>query len=208
MMNRQLTFLIATSFTLLASAAHAQAAVSADSGVYQLAPQSRLDVYTGKSGLFSFVGHKHQIRARQFSGTIVYFPGDPSRSRLAITVATRGLEVLTPPDTEEIRKVTESMRGEVMHVDSFPEITFISKQVTPIRGGFRVNGALTMHGQTRFVPVDFMVESRVDTLRARATFEVKQTDFGIRPFRGGPGGAVHVADEVKFDIDAVAVRKP
>jgi hypothetical protein len=37
---------------------------------------------------------------------------------------------------------------------------------------------------------------------------VKQTDFGIRPFRGGPGGAVHVADEVKFDIDAVAVRKP
>jgi hypothetical protein len=28
------------------------------------------------------------------------------------------------------------MRGEVMHVDSFPEITFISKQVTPIREAF------------------------------------------------------------------------
>jgi polyisoprenoid-binding protein YceI len=204
MTNRRLVALIAASVTLLAAAAQAQ--TSADSGVYQIAPQSHLDVYTGKSGLFSFAGHKHQIRARQFRGIVVYFPGDPSRSHLAITVATRSLEVLTPPDTEEIRKVTASMRDEVMHVDSFPEITFVSRQVTPIRSGFRVVGALTMHGQTRTVPVDFTVDSRADTLRARATFEVKQTDFGIRPFRGGPGGAIHVADEVKFDIDAVAVR--
>jgi polyisoprenoid-binding protein YceI len=204
MTNRRLATLIAASVTLLAAAAQAQ--TPADSGVYQISPQSHLDVYTGKSGLFSFAGHKHQIRARQFSGVVVYFPGDPSRSHLAITVATRSLEVLTPPDTEEIRKVTASMRDEVMHVDSFPEITFISRQVTPIRGGFRVLGALTMHGQTRTVPVAFTVESRADTLRARATFEVKQTDYGIRPFRGGPGGAIHVADEVKFDIDAVAMR--
>ena len=204
MTNRRLATLIAASVTLLAAAGQAQ--TPADSGVYQIAPQSHLDVYTGKSGLFSFAGHKHQIRARQFSGVVVYFPGDPSRSHLAITVATRSLEVLTPPDTEEIRKVTASMRDEVMHVDSFPEITFVSKQVTPIRGGFRVLGALTMHGQTRYVPVDFTVESRADTLRARATFEVKQTDYGIQPFRGGPGGAIHVADKVTFDIDAVAVR--
>jgi len=206
MTNRRLATLIVASVTLLAAATSAQ--TPADSGVYHIAPQSHLDVYTGKSGLFSFAGHKHQIRARQFSGVVVYFPEDPSRSHLAITVATRSLEVLTPPDTEEIRKVTASMRDEVMHVDSFPEITFVSRQVTPIRGGFRVVGALTMHGQTRVVPVDFAVDSRADTLRARATFEVKQTDYGIRPFRGGPGGAIHVADEVKFDIDAVAVRKP
>jgi polyisoprenoid-binding protein YceI len=179
-----------------------------DSAVYQLAPPSHLDVNTGKSGLLGFAGHKHQIRAGQFSGVIVYFPGNPSRSHLAITVATRGLEVLTPPDTEEIRKVTEAMRTEVMHVDQYPEITFVSKQVTPIPGGFRVLGALTMHGQTRDVPVDFGVEARGDTLRARAGFEVKQTDYGIRPFRGGPGGTVRVADTVKFEIDAVAIRQP
>ncbi|MEP7325933.1 MAG: YceI family protein, partial [Gemmatimonadota bacterium] len=79
---------------------------------------------------------------------------------------------------------------------------------TPIQGGFRVLGALTMHGQTQYVPVDFAVESRTDTLHARATFEVKQTDFGIRPYRGGPGGSVRVADQVTFDIDAIAARKP
>ena len=33
-----------------------------------------------------------------------------------------------------------------------------------------------------------------DTLRAKGGFSVKQTDFGIQPFRGGPGGTVKVAD--------------
>jgi len=37
---------------------------------------------------------------------------------------------------------------------------------------------------------------------------VKQTDFGIKPFSGGPGGTVKVGNRVKFDFDAVAVREP
>jgi hypothetical protein len=36
---------------------------------------------------------------------------------------------------------------------------------------------------------------------------VNQTDFGIQPYRGGPGGSVRVADKVTFDFDAVAVRR-
>jgi hypothetical protein len=35
---------------------------------------------------------------------------------------------------------------------------------------------------------------------------VKQTDFGIKPYSGGPGGAVKVADRVTFNFDVVAVR--
>lgn len=206
MKPRRLFILLAASVALQPISAHAQAA--ADSAIYHLTEPSHLDVNTGKSGLLGFAGHRHLIRARQFSGVVVYYPGNPARSHLAISVATRSLEVLTPPDTEEIRKVTESMRGAVLHVDQYPEITFISKQVTPIPGGFRVLGAFTMHGQTHDVPMDFAVESRGDTLRARATFELKQTDFGIRPYRGGPGGSVRVADKVGFEIDAVAVRKP
>ena len=205
-MMTRLSILIVAACATLPTLGLSQSA--SDSVAYQLTPQSHLDVNTGKAGLLGFAGHKHQIRARQFSGTVVYVPGNPANSHLAITVLTRGLEVLTPPDTEEIRKVTEAMRDEVMQVDQYPEITLVSKQVTPIPGGYRVLGALTMHGQTRNVPVDFLVEIRGDTLRARANFEVKQTDFGIRPFRGGPGGTVRVADKVTFDIDAIALRKP
>ncbi len=173
---------------------------------YRLLPESRLEVKTGRAGLFGFAGHEHVIRARAFSGEVTFVPADPARSRLLVVVPTDSLEVLTPPDTAETRQVTKAMREEVLHVDRFPEITFASRDVKPIEGGYRVMGALTMHGATRDVPVDVTVKIEGDTLRAEASFSVKQTDFGMKPYSGGPLGTVKVADKVTFRISAIAVR--
>src|SRR6185369_5074561 len=94
-----------------------------DSTVYRLDPVSRLVVETGKAGLFGFAGHTHVIQAHAVRGELVYRPGRAASS-LHLTLPTDSLEVLTPPDTEEIRKVTESMRTEVLHVDRYPEMRF------------------------------------------------------------------------------------
>ena len=177
-----------------------------DSVEYRLASSSRLEVKTGKAGLFGFAGHSHVIRARAFSGNVVYYPHAAARSHLQITIQTDSLEVLTPPDTAEIRKVTEAMRTDILHVDQYHEIRLVTKEVTPTAHGFHLIGAFTLVGQTRDVPIDVNVEVGVDTLRADATFAVKQTDFGIKPFSGGPAGTVKVADRVTFTIEAVAVR--
>src|SRR5439155_9775393 len=112
----------------------------------------------------------------------------------------------TPPDTEEIRKVTEAMRTDILKVDQYPEITLASKRITPSDGEYRIDAELTIVGQTRELSVEVRVEIGQDTLRAVAAFAVKQTDFVIKPFRGGPAGMVRVADRVAFDIEAVAVR--
>ncbi len=176
-----------------------------DSVSYVLTAASRFDVKTGKAGLFGFAGHDHIVRARAFSGRIVYHPDAPSGSHVEIVVPTDSLEVLTPPDTGEIRKVTQTMRSEVLHADQYPEITFVSKSVTPTDDGLRVLGELTLAGQSRDVTVDVTVELGADSLRASGTFSIKQTDFGIRPYRGGPGGTVRVADRVRFDIMAIGV---
>ena len=175
-----------------------------DSVVYRLLPSSRFDVRTGKAGLFGFAGHNHVVRARAFTGSVQYDPANPSASRLEITIPADSLEVLTPHDTAEIRKVTENMRTQVLHVDQYPDIRFIATAATPTPTGFRLDGQLTLVGQTRSVPVEATVEVGPDTLRARGTFAVKQTDFGIKPV----GGAVKVANQVTFDFDAVAVREP
>lgn len=177
-----------------------------DSVTYQLVPASRLDVQTGKSGLFGFAGHSHVIHARSFSGHVVYYPKAVPSSHLAITILTDSLEVQTPPDTAEIRQVTAAMRGSTLHVDQYPEIKLVSKGVTPTASGLHIIGALTLVGQTREVPIDVVVLFEPDSLRAKSRFSVKQTDFGIKPFSGGPGGTVKVADRVTFDIDAVAAR--
>ncbi|HXL10691.1 MAG TPA: YceI family protein [Gemmatimonadales bacterium] len=182
--------------------------VTRDSIVYHLSPASQLDVKTGKAGLFGFAGHEHLIRARGFAGRVVYYPGAPTASRVDLTVRSDSLQVLTPPDTAEIRKVTEAMRTETLRVEQYPTISFTSKTVAPADSGFRLVADLTLVGQTREVPVDVRVAIGSDTLRAWATFGVKQTDFGIKPFRGGPAGTVRVADRVTFEIEAVAVREP
>ena len=179
---------------------------SADSVIYRLTAGSRLQVKTGKAGVFGFAGHNHLIESHAVHGEVVYYPREPARSHLEITVDADSLQVLTPPDTEEIRKVGETMRTEVLRTADYPVIRLVSREVQPKEGGFHLVGAMTLAGQTRTVPLDVVTRITGDTLEAGSTFSVKQTDFGITPFRGGPGGAVKVADRVTIDFKAIAVR--
>lgn len=178
-----------------------------DPPTYRIAAGSRFEVTTGKAGLLSFAGHAHVIRARAVEGKIVYGPEALAQSRVEITVPTESLEVLTPPDTQEIRKVTAAMRRDVLAVERFRTITFVSRRITATDSGVRIVGALTMVGNTVEVPVDVRLQVRQDTIHARAHFVVQQTAFGIKPYRGGPGGTVRVADRITFDIAVVAVRE-
>ena len=157
--------------------------------------------------MLGFAGHEHVIRARGFSGRIEYQADAPADSRVEVVVPTDSLEVLTPPDTEEIRKVTATMRSDVLDVAHYPEIRLTTRSVEPNNGHLRVVAALTIKGVTRDVPLDVQFTISGDTLRATTAFAIKQTDFGIRPYRGGPGGTVRVADKVTFDVSAVAVRR-
>ncbi len=178
-----------------------------DSVVYVLSPASEFQVKTGKSGLLGFAGHEHIIRARAFAGRIVYYPDSIAASHLEITVLAESLEVLTPPDTEEIRKVTAAMRTQTLDVATYPVIRLLSRHVAGNEKRLEMTAALTIKDQTRDVPLMIEVAIGPDTLRAVTRFAIKQTDFGIRPFRGGPAGTVRVADRVTFAITAVAVRE-
>jgi polyisoprenoid-binding protein YceI len=175
------------------------------STVYHLAPESRLVVKTGKSGLFGFAGHTHVIRARGVTGELVYVPGRPLSS-LRFDVPTDSLEVLTPPDTAEIRKVTQAMRTEVLHVDKHPRMRFAADSLDARTGRMSLHLAVTMEGVTKVIPVTAEVGIAGDSITARGMFTAKQTDFGIKPFKGGPGGTVKVADPVTFCFDLVAVH--
>jgi polyisoprenoid-binding protein YceI len=191
---------------LAVAPAGVRSASAQDSAVYVLTSASRFDVKTGKSGVFSFAGHEHLIRAHGMSGRIVFFASAPERSHLEIVVPTDSLEVLTPPDTAEIRKVTEAMRTDVLDVANHKEIRFESTAVTKTGDGFHVTGSLTIVGKTQAVSADMKTNVGVDTLRASGGFVVKQTAFGIRPYRGGPGGIVRVADQVTFHLEAIGLR--
>jgi polyisoprenoid-binding protein YceI len=188
--------------TMLRSQAHAS-----DSVLYRVMPASRFEVKTGTAGLFGFAGHDHTVRAHAFTGWVVYYPGDQAASHVELTVPAESLAVLTPAaDPAEIRQVTEAMRTQVLHVTEHPVIEFAAHGSAPTAKGMRLQGELTLVGQTRPVQVDAAVQVTGDTLRASGGFSVKQTDFGIKPYRGGPAGTVLVADKVTFAFDVIAVR--
>ena len=69
--------------------------------------------------------------------------------------------------------------------------------------GLRVDGALTMVGETREITVDVALDASSDTLRIAGTFSVKQTDFFIKPYSTALG-TVKVADEVTFHFEVLA----
>lgn len=178
----------------------------ADSTIYQLTPASRFEVETGKTGLFSFVTHEHLIRARSPTGRVVIHGPPSGRIDVAVKVLVDSLEVLTPPDTAEIRQVTQAMRDEVLLVERYPEITFVATGVSSTDAGFKVHGRLTLVGATRDISVDLTGMVGPDTLRMAGQFSIKQTDFGIKPYRGGPLGIAKVADRLEFRLTVVATR--
>lgn len=172
---------------------------------YTLSPQSRLDVLTDRAGLLGGFGHDHRIRARGFSGTIVYDPEDLAASSVEITVQARELRVLPiGADRKDAPKVEKAMREKVLRVDRWPTITFRSRSVAPIEGGVRVTGDLTMAGQTHPVTVDMKLQAGGGRLEATGGFSIKQTDWGIKPYSAALG-TIKVADEVAFDLRIIGL---
>jgi polyisoprenoid-binding protein YceI len=192
-----------------APTAHAQDHARGGAGpaptTYTVLPAaSVLEVHTYKAGLLGGLGHLHDIRAHAFAGTVVYDPGDPSRSSVALTVLTDSLSVVPAADSADIPAITKAMREHVLDVAEFPEISFASTDVTVRGDTVHLRGDLTMVGVTRPVELDLALEATPEVLHVSGSFTVKQTDFGIHPYSAGLG-TVKVKDEVAFRLDVRAV---
>ncbi len=189
------------------------ALVAAESLVYPVdGARSSVRVHVGKSGAFSFAGHRHEVEA-PVSGTITADAAALSASSLELTFASAGLRVLPEHEPSgDAPKVEEVMRGpQVLDVTRFPEIRFRSKRVEgrAVAGGryeLSVVGELSLHGITRemTVPVSVTVEGQTLTAIGKAT--LRHDAFGMKPVSAA-GGTVKVANELGIDFRIVAVQR-
>ena len=169
---------------------------------YVVVPAERSVVIdVGKSGLFSFAGHVHEVVAPGLSGEVVADAEDLSRSRVTLLFDARALKVTgrgEPPD--DVPKVQEAMLGpKVLDTARFPEIRFASKAVSgrtlgPAAYAVDVAGDLTLHGVTRPVTLPLKIEITGDTLVATGTTTLRQKDYGIDPV--SVAGVVKVKNEL------------
>jgi hypothetical protein len=168
--------------------------------------RSTLTVYAYKSGLFSVFADDHTIKAPIASGSISEEP--PRFIELAIRSA--ALIVLDPNLSPEKRaEVQTKMLGpEVLDVTAFPEITFSSSMIEPVKDNqWKVIGRLSIRGRAQ--PITFTAANQNGIYRGEVT--INQRDFGIQPISIA-GGTVKVKNELKirFEIQPAgsALRGP
>jgi polyisoprenoid-binding protein YceI len=169
-------------------------------------------VHVGRSGVFGFAGHDHEIAAPIAGGEILLDRTDLSRSTIMAVFDATALRVTgtgePADDVAEVQRVMLSDR--VLDVEKYPKITFRSDKISVTersdRLTLRVDGELTLHGITRplSVPVDATLTSSGLTAKGRVT--VRQTNFGIRPVTAG-AGTVKVKDEVEIVFSIVGRRQ-
>jgi hypothetical protein len=155
--------------------------------------KSTLTIHVGKTGVFSGLGHEHEVSAPIHSGTA----DTGSHPAVEVHVDARELRLIGKDEPEKDRaEVQTTMLGpEVLDSEHHREIVFKSTSAEPAGSGrWTLHGNLTLHGQTRPVTVEVTLKNG----RYTGAATVKQTEFGIKP----PGKAgVRAKDEVRVEFD-------
>ena len=174
------------------------------------ASASAVQVHVGKSGVFGFAGHTHEVTAERFEGRVDADPDDLARSSIELSFEASGLKVSAQAEPEgDAPKVQEVMAGpKVLDVTRFPAIRFRSRQVSGRRAAdgayeLQVAGEVSLHGVSHAVTVPVRVELSGATLTASGRTALAQRAFGIEPVTAG-GGTVKVKNEVGVEFRIVA----
>ena len=96
------------------------------------ASASAVQVHVGKSGVFGFAGHTHEVTADRFEGRVDADPDDLARSSVELSFEASGLTVSAQGEpVGDAPKVQEVLAGsKVLDVSRFPAIRFRSRQVS------------------------------------------------------------------------------
>lgn len=154
--------------------------------------KSTLTIHVGKTGVFSGLGHEHEVRAPIHNGVA----DTGSHPAVEVHVNARELRVVGNEPEKDRAEVQKTMLGpEVLDSERHQEIVFKSTAAEPAGPGqWTLHGNLTLRGQTRPVTVYVTLKDG----RYTGSAIVKQTDFGIKP----PGKAgVKVKDELRIGFD-------
>jgi polyisoprenoid-binding protein YceI len=172
------------------------------------ADTGRLLIRTYRVGLGSRAGHDLTIEATIWQGT-AQIGADPAASSVALIVDTdsfevregrRGIKPLTDADRAGIRKTIR----ELLDTARYPAITFGSIGLHETQRELWVDGQLTIRDATHPVRVRGSVEEASRDPRLRATAQVVQSQWGIKPYSAFLG-ALKLRDAVDIDVEATLV---
>jgi polyisoprenoid-binding protein YceI len=169
------------------------------------ASDGELLVRTGITGRAAKMGHRLTIAMNSWQATVRWVDGQPVASELSVDVdglavshGEGGLMALSGPE----KALARSHALKSLGAHRFPRITFRADDIERTEGGYRLSGTLDIHGTSRPQVVNLRVEELGETWRMSCEAEVRQTEFGVKPY-SMLMGAMRVADTVTVAFKAV-----
>jgi polyisoprenoid-binding protein YceI len=171
--------------------------------------QSRVTATLTQEGFIARRYPTHRVEVKNFRGKIEVSERDETRIAVEVEAETKSLTNADESMTEfERREFHNVLNNSVLESEKFPKIKFVSVSVSDARKSgetrsFTLNGDLTMRDVTKRISFPVTVTISKDQLRATGDAELKQTDFGIKPY-SGKLGMIRIGDEVKINFAIVA----
>jgi len=169
------------------------------------AERSEVVVEVRRAGTLARLGHDHVMVAHRVRG---YVAPQEARADLYLRLdelavdeeeARRAVGFDTNPTSEQIEGTRQNMLHREIDAAQHP---FVVVHVTHA-GQPQAAVAIELNGVTRAVPVAMQTTAASDEVRARGSFSIEQTAFGIAPLSLA-GGAIQVADRVDLEFTIVA----
>ncbi len=169
---------------------------------------SRFSVKAFASGMTAGLGHNPTIAIRDFDGEARFAPGTLDAASLTMRIRAASLEVEDEMSKDDRRTLERIMNEQVLSTSRHPEVLYQTVGARPVKLGeclYRVEliGKLTLNGITRAQNVTSQVTIGPYSLRATGNFDIRQSDFDIRPANVA-GGLLTLRDELKFAFFIVA----
>lgn len=188
--------------------------------IYQIDPQaSTLHIHVFRGGTFARLGHNHVVSSKSVSGRVwmrpqfsasgfeLSFPvadlivDDPEARQAAGSDFPPGI---SDADKEGTRK--NMLRKEVLDAENYPKVTVKSASLSGSIQAPQITARITIKDATREVNVPTTIVVNGARLTASGEFEIRQTEFGMKPFSVALG-ALEVQDQLRVRFNLVAVKR-
>src|SRR5688572_4183270 len=136
--------------------------------------------FSPKDSSIEFTGAKvtgkHDVKVKEFQGTIELVDGDPLKSSVKVDMTMASLE------SSPAKFVGHLKSPDLLDVEKFPKASFES---TAIKAGgeggatHTVTGNFTLHGQTKSISFPANVTATADAVTVKAEFVIDRKDFGV-----------------------------
>ena len=178
----------------LASAADLALAVDSSSSYVTDYGVSRLE-FTGVQAGAEFKGSFHK-----FDASIVFAPDALASAHFDVQIDMKSVDTMD-------KDRDQTMRGaDIFDVAHFPTAHYVTRTFAKTAAGFNATGALTLHGVTKDVPIDFKFASAPGGATLEGTATLKRLDFGVG--QGDWKNTEWVNDAVKVAFSLVLKPKP